>query len=154
MTHVTSVRELHRLVSKDIYQNLGNVQEAYVIIPSYDYLLKQFTPKNKYVMKADRYFSNLPFQLSLSGRSNHVKHVDFEYTQIVKKYMKEYAVENRDISMFIQVDDKNKVGNKISRFFIKLVNLVYSSSLFTGTNWRTRTTSDSNRAKQTYYTSC
>ena len=41
--HVTSVRELHRLVSKDIYQNLGNVQEAYEMSPSYDDLLKQFT---------------------------------------------------------------------------------------------------------------
>ena len=117
VTHVTSVKELHRLVSKDIYETITNVQEAYEMIPSYDYLLKQFTPKNNYVMKADRYFSKLPFQLSLSGRSNHVKHVDFEYTQIVKKYMKEYAVENRDISIFIQVDDKNKVGNFLDRFF-------------------------------------
>ena len=83
VTHVTSVRELHRLVSKDIYQNLGNVQEAYEMIPSYDDLLKQFTQKNKYVMKADRCFSKLPFQLSLSGRSRY--HVDFEYTQIAKK---------------------------------------------------------------------
>ena len=90
------------------------------MIPSYDYLLKQFTPKNSYAMKADRYFSKLPFQLSLSGRSNHVKHVDFEYTQIVKKYMKEYAVENRNISIFIQVDDKNKVSN------IKIIHLINS----------------------------
>ena len=94
VTHETSVKELHRLVSKDIYDKFSNIQEAHDMIPSDDYLLKHFTPKNSYAMKADRYFSKLPFQLSLSGRSNHVKHIDF---YIVKKYMKEYAVGNRKL---------------------------------------------------------
>jgi hypothetical protein len=84
VTHVTSVRELYRLVSKEISESFPDVNKAHELIPSYDYLLKQFTPKNQYCIKSDRYFSKLPFQLTLSGRSYHVKHIDFEYTQTVK----------------------------------------------------------------------
>ena len=38
--------------------------------------------------------------------------------------MKEYAVENRDISIFIQVDDKNKVGNFFDRFFVEQMHFI------------------------------
>ena len=96
------------MVSKEISESFPDVNKAHELIPSYDYLLKQFTPKNQYCIKSDRYFSKLPFQLTLSGRFNHI---DFEYTQTVKKYMKEFAVLDSEISVFIQVDDKNKVSH-------------------------------------------
>ena len=126
VTHVTSIRELHRLISKEVQECYPDVQEAHNMTPSYDYLLKQFTPKNNYAMKADRYFSRLHFQLSLTGRSNHVKHTDFDYTQAVKSYMKQYAVEYRDISIFIQVDDKNKV---IYIIFVLMYERMYACTI-------------------------
>ena len=52
-------------------------------------------------MKAGRYFSKFPFQISLTGQSNHVKHINFEHTQNLKSNMKEYADFNRDISIHI-----------------------------------------------------
>lgn len=88
--HVTSIRELWRLVSKEIEvhftdeSNVFDVDEVARNIPSYDYLTKQLSPKNEYVAKSDRYFSSLQFKLALSGRSNHVKHPDFNYTQVNK----------------------------------------------------------------------
>ena len=51
-------------------------------IKSDDYLTKQLSPLNEYVRKSERYNSKLPFKLAMSGRSNHVKHVDFNYTQV------------------------------------------------------------------------
>ena len=59
-----------------------DIDEVHRNIPSYEYLTKQLSPKNDYVRKSDRYYSKLPFKLAMSGRSNHVKHVDFNYTQV------------------------------------------------------------------------
>ena len=116
VSHVTTISELHRLVSsmiQEIYTNPENgeidYQKIYDSIPSIDYTQKQFCPRNQYAAKADRYYSELPFTLYSSSRTNHVRHVDFDYTQKLKMYLKEYAVENKDNAIFIQVDDKNKV---------------------------------------------
>lgn len=116
VSHVSTISELYRLVSNmitHIYTNneSGEIdsQKIYDNIPSLDYLRKQFCPRNQYVGKADRYYSELPFTLYSSSRTNHVKHQDFDWTQQLKTYLKEYSVENKDIAIFLQVDDKNKV---------------------------------------------
>lgn len=124
VSHVTTISELHRLVSsmiQEIYTNTENGeighQKIYDCTPSKDYTQKQFCPRNQYAAKADRYYSELPFTLYSSSRTNHVKHVDFDYAQKLKMYFKEYAVENRENVIFIQVDDKNKVFHYIAITF-------------------------------------
>ena len=87
--HVTSVSELWRLVSHQVEQhftdeiNVIDVNEVAKNIPFYDYLTKQLSPKNEYTCKSERFYSSLQFKLAMSGRSNHVKHPDFNYTQVM-----------------------------------------------------------------------
>ena len=118
VSHVSTISELHRLVSKIITVRFTNTdtdevdhQKVYDNIPSLDYTRKQFCPRNEYISKANRYFSELPFTLYSSSRTNHVRHQDFDYTQTLKMYLKEFAVENKDYAIFVQVDDKNKVSS-------------------------------------------
>lgn len=118
VSHVSTISELYRLVSNLITTMYTNNdtneidhQKIYDSLPSLDYTRKQFCPRNQYISKADRYFSELPFTLYTSSRTNHVRHQDFDWTQQLKMYMKEYAVENKDCAIFLQVDDKNKVSN-------------------------------------------
>jgi hypothetical protein len=86
--HVTSIRELWCPATRQVeilftYENNTiNQEEVTKNIPSYDYLTKQLSPKNEYVHKSERFYSNLQFKLAMSGRSNHVKHPDFNYTQV------------------------------------------------------------------------
>lgn len=113
--HVTSIAELWRLGSKQIeilYTDENGVVDQDKVArntPCYDYLAKQLLPKDDYIRKSERLYSSLNFKLALSGRSNHVKHVDFNYTQVTKSYLKQYAVDSKENAVFIQVDDKNKV---------------------------------------------
>ena len=87
--HVTSIAELWRLVSHLVEEhftdenNVIDVDEVARNIPSYDYLTKQLSPKNEYIRKSERFYSSLQFKLAMSGRSNHVKHPDFNYTQVM-----------------------------------------------------------------------
>lgn len=87
--HVTSIAELWRLVSRQIEEyftdenSVIDVNEVARNIPSYDYLSKQLSPKNEYNCKSERFYSSLQFKLAMSGRSNHVKHPDFNYTQVI-----------------------------------------------------------------------
>jgi hypothetical protein len=87
--HVTSIAELWRLVSHQVEEhftdenNVIDVDEVARNIPSYDYLTKQLSPKNEYIRKSERFYSSLQFKLAMSGRSNHVKHPDFNYTQVM-----------------------------------------------------------------------
>ena len=124
VSHVSTISELYRLVSNmitHIYtnQDSGEIdyQKVHDSIPSLDYLRKQFSPRNPYIRKADRYYSELPFTLYSSSRTNHVKHQDFDWTQHLKSYLKEYAVENKDVAIFLQVNDKNKVHMSIICYF-------------------------------------
>ena len=87
--HVTSVRELWRLVSHQFEEhftdenNVIDVNEVARSIPSYDYLTKQPSPKNEYTCESERFYPSLQFKLAISGRSNPVKHPDFNYTQVM-----------------------------------------------------------------------
>ena len=87
--HVTSIAELWRLVSHQVEEHFTDensvidVDEVARNIPSYDYLTKQLSPKNEYIRKSERFYSSLQFKLAMSGRSNHVKHPDFNYTQVM-----------------------------------------------------------------------
>lgn len=126
VSHVTTISELHRLVSnmiEEIYTDkdsgIVDHQRVHDSIPSKDYTQKQFCPRNQYATKADRYYSELPFTLYSSSRTNHVRHADFDYTQKLKTYLKEYAVENKQTAIFIQVDDKNKVPNFIIYLYLR-----------------------------------
>jgi hypothetical protein len=86
--HVTTIAELWRLASRQVEilytdaNNVIDVDEVAKNIPSYDFLTKQLSPKNEYAKKSERFYSKLQFKLSMSGRSNHVKHPDFNYTQV------------------------------------------------------------------------
>ena len=116
VSYVSTISKLHLLVSNMITnihtdKDTGEINhdEIHNKIPSLDYTRKQFCPRNQYVRKSDRYYSELPYTLYSSSRTNHVRHPDFDYTQTLKMYLKEYAVENRASALFLQVDDKNKV---------------------------------------------
>ena len=116
---MSTISELHRIVNNitNIYtdKDTGEIDhdEVYNKIPSLDYTREQFCPRNQYVRKSDRYCSELPYTLYTSSRTNHVRHPDFDWTQKLKMYLKEYAVESKTSALFLQVDDKNKVNYTI-----------------------------------------
>ena len=88
-------------------------------IPSESTVLFSFVPKNAHAKSSKLYKSNIPLQFKVQTRQLRSSHMDQHYCSAIFKYMRHFAVLNRDNVSFFCVDDKSKVdfgepGNAIS----------------------------------------
>lgn len=96
-----SVADLIRQVEKECPPNTN--------IPSESSVLFAFMPKNTYSHAAKLYKGKINLQFKVQSRQIRISHPDQHFCAANFKYMREYAVMNRDICSFYCLDDKSKV---------------------------------------------
>ena len=78
-------------------------------IPSETTVLFAFAPKNAYVGTSRLYKSLFQLKFKVQSRQIRALHMDDHYCAAQFRYMREYAVKNRDVVTFVCVDDKSKI---------------------------------------------
>jgi hypothetical protein len=78
-------------------------------IPSASLVRLQFAPKNPYCKGALNFTSRLDVQFKIQRRQLRIAHVDSHYCNAQFKYLKAFAVEEKDRCLLICCDDKAKV---------------------------------------------
>lgn len=96
-----SIPDLIRDVSKDLPDNTP--------IPSKSTVLFSLVPKNSHCKSSKLYTSKVPLQFKIQTSQLRSSHVDEHYCCAIFKYMRQYAMEFKDLVTFLCVDDKSKV---------------------------------------------
>jgi hypothetical protein len=78
-------------------------------VPSEQWVRLQFFPKNPRAKTATQYRSRFKVKMMVQKRQFRFSHPDSHYCAAIFRYMREYAVLNRNISLFVSLDDKHKV---------------------------------------------
>lgn len=78
-------------------------------IPSNQWVRLQFYPKNPRAKTAVHYKYRFDVKMKVQKRQFRLDHPDSHYCAAIFRYMREYALLHRDISMFISLDDKHRV---------------------------------------------
>lgn len=104
ITHLAnafSVRDLHEQVAA---QCPPGVQ-----IPSKEWLRYQFWPRNCHFMTSQKYTGRLKIKFMIQSRQFRSSHIDMHYASAVFRYQKEFALQYKDHTTFVCMDDKHKV---------------------------------------------
>lgn len=96
-----SISDLIRDVSKDLPDN--------TLIPCISTVLFSLVPKYSYCKSSKWYTSKVPLQFKIQTCQLQSSHVDEHYCCAIFKYMRQYAMEFKDLVTFLCVDDKSKV---------------------------------------------
>ncbi|VDI56462.1 Hypothetical predicted protein [Mytilus galloprovincialis] len=78
-------------------------------VPSESTVLFSFVPKHAHTKAAKLYTSKVPLQYKVKTRQLRTSHVDEHYCNALFQYAREYAVQYREKTAFICVDDKCKI---------------------------------------------
>ena len=84
-------------------------------IPSEEYIRLQFLPRRKNTKTAEYYTGKLEVKRMVQQRQWRKSHEDSHYCACIFRYMREYALMMRDVSVLVCVDDKHCV--KVSEPF-------------------------------------
>lgn len=66
-------------------------------------------PKNPALASASQYTGRFPLKHRIQSRQFNAFHIDAHYAAALQKYLKEFAVLNRDFYVLLSVDDKNHI---------------------------------------------
>ena len=77
--------------------------------PSESTVLFAFTPSNTYVKTAKLYKSRFPLKFKVQSRPLRASHIEEHFCAAQFRYMREFAVKNKEMITVICVDDKAKV---------------------------------------------
>ena len=78
-------------------------------IPIETTVLFAFTPKNAYIKTAKLYKSQFQLKLKVKSRQFRASHVDDHYCAAQFRCMRQYALNNREVTTFLCSDDKSKI---------------------------------------------
>ena len=78
-------------------------------IPSEEYIRLQFLPRRKNTKTAEYYTGKLEVKRMVQQRQWRKSHEDSHYCACIFRYMREYALMMRDVSVLVCVDDKHRV---------------------------------------------
>ena len=78
-------------------------------VPSEQWVCLQFFPKNPRAKVATQYRSRFEVKMMVQKRQFRLEHPDSHYCAAIFRYMREYAVKYRTLSMFVSLDDKHRV---------------------------------------------
>ena len=78
-------------------------------IPSEEYIRLQFLPARKNTKTAEQYTGKLEVRRMVQQRQWRKSHEDSHYCACIFRYMREYALMMRDVSVLVCVDDKHRV---------------------------------------------
>ncbi len=101
MAKAISVRDLVEQVSKFCPPNTP--------IPSTSWVRLNFCPRNPRAKVSSRYKSRLEAKHMVQKRQFRKSHPDAHYCAAIFRYMRDYAVKYRDISVFVCIDDKHRI---------------------------------------------
>ena len=96
-----SVRDLVEQVSKKCPQGTP--------IPSQQWVRLQFCPRNPRTKTAALYRKRLPVKMMVQKRQFRKGHVDEHYCAAIFRYLREYALQFRNESLLICLDDKHRI---------------------------------------------
>jgi hypothetical protein len=101
MAKYVSVRDLMEDVKRDLPPDAK--------IPSESTVLFSFAPKNAYINTSRLYKSLVPLKFKVQTRQLRLSHMDEHFCAAQYKYMRLYAIDNRDNVRFLSIDDKSKI---------------------------------------------
>ena len=101
IAHYISVPDLIKQVKKNIPDD--------VPVPSEATVLFSFIPKNTHNNVSKLYKSKVPLRMSIQTRQLRAPHMDDHFAAAMFKYMREYAVQFKDDTTFVCLDDKSKL---------------------------------------------
>ena len=78
-------------------------------VPSEQWVRLQFCPKNPRSKTASQYKSQFNVKMMVQKRQFRHDHVDAHYCAALFRYMREFAILFRNLSMFVSLDDKHRI---------------------------------------------
>lgn len=97
------------LSTRDLIEQVTKLCPDGTPIPSISWVRYQFHPKNPRSVAARRFKKRFNLKLMVQQRLLRAWHPDAHYCAAYLKYLKEFAVLNRDRSLFVSLDDKHRL---------------------------------------------
>ena len=94
---------------RDLREQVTNRCRPDTPIPSEEYIRLQFLPARKNTKTAEQYTGKLEVRRMVQQRQWRKSHEDSHYCACIFRYMREYALMMRDVSVLVCVDDKHRV---------------------------------------------
>ena len=106
----TQVVHLAKAISvRDLREQVASRCQPDTPIPSEEYIRLQFVPRRNNTKTAEYYTGKLEVKRMVQQRQWRKSHEDSYYCACIFRYMREYALMMRDVSMLVCVDDKHHV---------------------------------------------
>ena len=94
---------------RDLIQEVTKLCPEGTPIPSQAWVHLNFCPRNPHSLVAQRYTGRLQAKHMIQKRQFRKSHPDSHYCAAIFRYMRDYAIKFRDISLFACIDDKHRV---------------------------------------------
>ena len=101
MAKAISIRDLIEQVAKMCPENTP--------LPSESWVRLNFCPRNPHSKVAKRYTGRLQAKYMIQKRQFRKYHPDAHFCAAIFRYMRDYAIKFRDISLFACIDDKHRI---------------------------------------------
>ena len=107
--HGETVYMARALSVRDLVDQVSKMCPEGTPIPSNQWVRLQFCPKNPRTKAASQFRKRLPIKMVVQKRQFHQEHIDSHYCAAIYRYLREYAVMFRDMSVFACMDDKHRI---------------------------------------------
>ena len=94
---------------RDLIQEVTKLCPEGTPVPSQAWVSLNFCPRNPHSLVAKRYTGRLKVKHVIQKRQFRKSHPDAHYCAALFRYMRDYAIKYRDISVFVCLDDKHRI---------------------------------------------
>ena len=94
---------------RDLIEEVEKLCPADIPIPSESWVRLNFCPRNPHAQVAKRYKGRLEAKHMIQKRQFRKSHPDSHYCAAIFRYMRDYAIKYRDMSIFVCIDDKHRI---------------------------------------------
>jgi hypothetical protein len=94
---------------RDLVDQVAKLCPPNTPIPSLSWVQLNFCPKNARARVSNRYTSRLEAKHVVQKRQFRKSHIDAHYCAAIFRYMRDYAIKYREISVFVCIDDKHRI---------------------------------------------
>ena len=93
---------------RDLVQEVAKICPGHPV-PTEQWVRLQFCPRDPRSKTAVKYRSQFNVKMMLQKRQFRHHHVDAHYCAALFRYIKEYAIQVRDLAFFVSLDDKHRI---------------------------------------------